>query len=138
MPTLTCDLSKDEFEQLYSAPIKVCGQNLESVENIHEFYKQRMLECNNVSQMRDVCKQFGFLAEDAMEVLEHVETWQLPHIKKFWYNDAVLTQEEEELFAPLIMPVTMLFSRMIAEQDLRPEYYAAFAYVHTVMYSELH
>lgn len=134
----TCDLSVDEFDTYYSAPIKVCGQNLENVENIHEFYRAKMLECTTVTQMRDVCEEFGFLAEDALEVLENVKTWQLPTIKKFWYDDAVLTQEEEELFAPLIMPVTMLFSRMIADQELQPEYYAAYNYVRTVMYCELH
>jgi hypothetical protein len=132
------ELNAEEFEILYSAPFKIDGKNLEYVEDLFDFYREKMTNCRNVREMQEVCENFGFLAEDAVEVLEHVENWQLPQIKQFWRDDAVLDLEEEELFAPLIFPVTMFMARTISKHEMCPQYYAAFNYVWNAMYGTIH
>ncbi len=132
------DLSQEEFEIMYSAPIRVDDDNLEAVPDLFNLYRSKMTLCRSVDEMRETCDSFGFLALDALEVLEHIENEQLSHIRKYWRDDAVLDMEEEELFAPLIFPFTMFIARQIAEHELCPQYYAAFNYVHTVMYGNIH
>jgi hypothetical protein len=131
-------MDREEFENLYECPWEVNGKRLDDYQSIFkEAYRPMMLECKTIPEMMGVARQFGpFVWGGTVRNLNKLSNYYVEPLKDLFNNTVDVEEYEIELVAPIVLPVVMLQSHLIARKFELPEFYAGLQYIRAVRYPE--
>jgi hypothetical protein len=128
-------MTLDWFMKTYGTPFQVRGVYLDDVCCIRTLYKECILQCNTIQEMKEVCKEFRFLSSGVIKELNQINQTSpltVQRLKLMLKNG----KTHSEQLVNFILPKIMLHAHIIADEFNIPEYYAAVQYVAIVYYPD--
>lgn len=137
-------MTEDEFIEEYLVPFEVDGVNLEDVESIYHFYKEKMLACETLGDMDIVLEKFKFLCArkhtGSLKTIPISNDYKITVelIKAALHEGKSIPEElKDNLYIyDIILPPVMLHAYLVAKEFSMPEYPAAIQYCRAMWFNK--